>query len=66
MLCKPRSFWKTTGHSVVSNNDDCTSTLRYSVNLKQPGNVTFSYQYSDVNVIFHFFVCIILLCKAIN
>ncbi|CAK8671048.1 unnamed protein product [Clavelina lepadiformis] len=50
------SKWSPAGHYVVSNDDDCTSSLSYVVELRQAGAVSFSYQYPDDDVIFHFYV----------
>nr|CAB3258740.1 UPF0577 protein KIAA1324-like [Phallusia mammillata] len=51
-----RSVWKTTGQYLVSNDDDCTSSLSYAVNLKQDGFVNFKYQHSDSDMMFHFYI----------
>lgn len=42
-----------------SNTDECTATLSYAVNLKQPGTLSFEYFYPDTSVYFEFFVRIV-------
>lgn len=51
-----RSVWKPAGQYIISNDDDCTSSLSYAVNLKHDGFVEFKYQHSDNDVMFHFYV----------
>ncbi|KAM3934410.1 endosome/lysosome-associated apoptosis and autophagy regulator 1 [Leptodactylus fuscus] len=50
------SQWEPRGEYVASNNDECTATLIYSVNLKQEGTISFEYLYPDNNIAFEFFV----------
>lgn len=51
-----RSKWVPLGDYIASNTDECTATLKYAVNLKQSGTVSFEYYYADSNIIFEFFV----------
>uniref|UniRef100_H2ZGD3 MRH domain-containing protein n=1 Tax=Ciona savignyi TaxID=51511 RepID=H2ZGD3_CIOSA len=50
------SGWKPAGQYIVSNQDDCTSSLSFTVELQQKGVVSFNYQYSDPDLVFHFYV----------
>ncbi|XP_062854421.1 endosome/lysosome-associated apoptosis and autophagy regulator 1 [Trichomycterus rosablanca] len=50
------STWTPKGDYIASNTDECSSTLLYAVNLKQPGSVTFKYLYPDYNIFFEFYV----------
>ncbi|XP_023612863.1 UPF0577 protein KIAA1324 homolog [Myotis lucifugus] len=50
------SKWVPLGDYIASNTDECTATLKYAVNLKQSGTVSFEYYYADSNIIFEFFV----------
>lgn len=50
------STWKLHKDYISSNDDDCTSSLSYSVDVKSKGSVMFTYQYADRDVIFHFYV----------
>ncbi|XP_070549731.1 endosome/lysosome-associated apoptosis and autophagy regulator family member 2-like [Ptychodera flava] len=47
------SRWHLMGNYIASAGDDCASTLVYTANLKKAGSVSFTYQYSDDNTIFH-------------
>ena len=51
-----RSTWTPSGSYISSNGDDCTGRLHYSVMLKQKGTVSFMYQHSDPDLVFHFYV----------
>ncbi|XP_064354132.1 endosome/lysosome-associated apoptosis and autophagy regulator 1 isoform X2 [Dromaius novaehollandiae] len=50
------STWVPLGEYIASNTDECTATLVYAVDLKQPGSVSFEYIYPDSSVVFEFFV----------
>ncbi|XP_060736920.1 endosome/lysosome-associated apoptosis and autophagy regulator 1 isoform X1 [Tachysurus vachellii] len=50
------STWTPEGDFISSNTDECSSTLSYTVNLKQPGSVTFEYFYPDNSIFFEFYV----------
>ncbi|XP_072097055.1 endosome/lysosome-associated apoptosis and autophagy regulator family member 2 [Mobula birostris] len=50
------SSWIPQGSYIVSNRDDCTVSLIYSVHLKKSGSVSFDYQYVDNSIFFEFFV----------
>ncbi|KAM4795845.1 endosome/lysosome-associated apoptosis and autophagy regulator 1 [Rhinophrynus dorsalis] len=50
------SLWEPRGEYVASNTDECSSTLMYSINLKQEGFVSFEYLYKDSTIGFEFFV----------
>ncbi|XP_017323848.2 endosome/lysosome-associated apoptosis and autophagy regulator 1 [Ictalurus punctatus] len=50
------STWTPKGDYISSNTDECSSTLLYAVNLKQPGSVTFQYFYPDNSIFFEFYV----------
>ncbi|KAI5613985.1 UPF0577 protein KIAA1324-like [Silurus asotus] len=54
-ICK-NSTWTPKGDYISSNTDECSSTLSYAVNLKQPGSVTFQYIYPDNSIFFEFYV----------
>nr|XP_006825517.1 PREDICTED: UPF0577 protein KIAA1324-like [Saccoglossus kowalevskii] len=48
-----QSQWHPMGNFIASAGDDCSSMLLYTANLKKPGSVSFTYQYSDDDTIFH-------------
>uniref|UniRef100_A0A669CZR2 Endosome-lysosome associated apoptosis and autophagy regulator 1 n=1 Tax=Oreochromis niloticus TaxID=8128 RepID=A0A669CZR2_ORENI len=50
------STWTPKGDYIASNTDECTATLSYAVNLKQPGTLSFEYFYPDNSIYFEFFV----------
>eukprot|EP00064_Thunnus_orientalis_P001857 superscaffoldBa00000128_g1860 len=50
------STWTPKGDYVASNTDECTATLSYAVNLKEPGTVSFEYFYPDYSIYFEFYV----------
>ncbi|XP_069489762.1 endosome/lysosome-associated apoptosis and autophagy regulator 1 isoform X2 [Ambystoma mexicanum] len=50
------STWTPLGEYIASNTDECTATLMYAINLKQPGGVSFEYYYPDSSIAFEFFV----------
>ncbi|XP_018610008.1 UPF0577 protein KIAA1324 isoform X1 [Scleropages formosus] len=50
------STWVPKGDYIASNTDECTSTLTYTVSLKQSGTVAFEYFYPDSSVSFEFYV----------
>nr|XP_004558730.2 UPF0577 protein KIAA1324 homolog [Maylandia zebra] len=50
------STWTPKGDYIASNTDECTATLSYAVNLKQPGSLSFEYFYPDTSIYFEFFV----------
>ncbi|XP_077995582.1 endosome/lysosome-associated apoptosis and autophagy regulator family member 2-like [Glandiceps talaboti] len=47
------SSWHLRGQYIASAGDDCATMLVYTAYLKKAGSVTFTYQYSDDNTIFH-------------
>jgi len=62
-----RSTWKPAREYIISNDDDCSSSLSYSVHLNRDGYVKFSYQSADTDVMFHFYVSrLCALCDALN
>lgn len=50
------SVWKAQKEYISSNDDDCSSSLSYSVEVRDKGTVTFKYQYVDEDIIFHFYI----------
>ncbi|XP_028309712.1 UPF0577 protein KIAA1324 [Gouania willdenowi] len=50
------STWTPKGDHIASNTDECTVSLSYAVNLKQPGVLSFEYFYPDPSIYFEFFV----------
>nr|XP_033774668.1 UPF0577 protein KIAA1324 homolog isoform X2 [Geotrypetes seraphini] len=50
------STWTPHGTYIASNTDECTATLTYAINLKQPGAVSFEYYYPDSSIAFEFYV----------
>ncbi|CAM9967441.1 unnamed protein product [Lampetra planeri] len=50
------SGWTPNGAAIVSNQDECTASLVYAVNLKKPGELVFEYQYPDAGLFFEFFM----------
>lgn len=50
------SVWKPQKDFISSNGDDCSSSLTYTVDVKTKGSLTFVYQSTDEDLIFHFFV----------
>ncbi|XP_039268922.2 endosome/lysosome-associated apoptosis and autophagy regulator family member 2-like [Styela clava] len=50
------SVWNGQKDYISSNDNDCTSTLSYSVDVKTTGSVSFTYQYPDEDLIFHFYI----------
>uniref|UniRef100_S4RQS5 Elapor1-like galactose binding domain-containing protein n=1 Tax=Petromyzon marinus TaxID=7757 RepID=S4RQS5_PETMA len=56
------SGWTPNGDAIVSNQDECTASLVYAVNLKKPGELVFEYQYPDSGLFFEFFIIIAILC----
>ncbi|XP_059150434.1 endosome/lysosome-associated apoptosis and autophagy regulator family member 2-like isoform X2 [Physella acuta] len=51
-----RSEWTTRGNYIMSVPGQCPSNLLFSAKLVRPGKVSFEYQYTDVESIFHFTV----------
>lgn len=49
----------------MSNRDECTVSLIYAVHLKKQGSVSFEYQYPDNNLLFEFFVSLLLICFSL-
>lgn len=45
----------------MSNRDECTVSLIYAVHLKKQGSISFEYQYPDNNLLFEFFVSLLLI-----
>ena len=46
------------GKYIAAMTGECAAQLVYSVNLVQPGRVSFTYQYTDDDAVFHFTVLI--------
>lgn len=55
------SSWVPQGSYLMSNRDECTVSLIYAVHLKKQGSVSFEYQYPDNNLLFEFFVSLIII-----
>lgn len=56
-----RSSWQPRGDYISSTADLCSQQLVYTARLVKPGKVTYTYQFTDVNVIFNFVVSLSLL-----
>ncbi|KAL8583433.1 hypothetical protein ACOMHN_057889 [Nucella lapillus] len=51
-----KTMWKGRGSYVYTMPSSCTTTLTFSTKLVRAGHVTFEYQYTDPDTIFHFIV----------
>lgn len=60
------SSWLPQGNYLMSNRDECTVSLIYAVHLKKQGSVSFEYQYPDNNLLFEFFVSLLLICFGLS
>lgn len=59
------SSWLPQGNYLMSNRDECTVSLIYAIHLKKQGSVSFEYQYPDNNLLFEFFVSLLLICFSL-